>query len=201
MRIRIPLEGSATLLAASTIFIGGAPLNLPTWGIFLSWAATSLCGGPSRSSVVALGRTLLMGAVFALATIWLQGLLASIAGPLIPDWGPGLVAILVMNPGMLLLGRIRALSLIPGMFIGFSTVLATHLGHFGPVPGSIAAAFISGLGMNLLGLGFAWVAVSMSRFTTGRNGADGGPTCPQCARGPRENVAVQPLGHLHINRK
>ncbi|WP_196810867.1 DUF1097 domain-containing protein [Arthrobacter sp. 35W] len=158
----MPIEVSATLLAAFTIFIGGASLNLPTWGIFLGWAAISLPGGPSHSSLSALGRTLPVGAVFALGTLWLQGFLASTAGPSIPAWAPGLAAILVMNPGMLLLGRIRALSLVPGMFVGFSTVLATHLGHFGPVPGSIVAAFLCGLGMNLLGLGFACAAKAMS---------------------------------------
>ena len=162
MQIRMPIEISATLLAASTIFIGGASLNLPTWGIFLGWAAVSLSGGPSRSSLFALGRTLPVGAVFALGTRWLQGFLAAAAGPAVPAWAPGLAAILVMNPVMLLLGRIRALSLVPGMFIGFSTVLATHFGNFGPAPGSIVAAFLCGLGMNLLGLGFACAAKAMS---------------------------------------
>ncbi|WP_427015797.1 DUF1097 domain-containing protein [Pseudarthrobacter sp. P1] len=143
----MPMEASATVLAASTVFIGGAVLNLPIWGIFLGWAATSLCGGPSRSSFTALGRTLLVGALFALAAVWLQGFLASIAGPAIPAWVPLLASMLVMNPGM---------------FIGFSTVLATHLGHFGPRPGDIVAAFVCGLGMNLLGIGFAWAATAMS---------------------------------------
>ncbi|WP_051389309.1 DUF1097 domain-containing protein [Arthrobacter sp. 35W] len=156
----MPIEASATLLAASTIFIGGASLNLPTWGIFLGWAATMLAGGPSRSTIAALGRTLVVGGLFALATLWLEGMLGSGLG--LPVWAAALVSILVMNPGMLLLGRWAPLSLIPGMFIGFSTVLATHLGHFGPVPGSILSVFVCGLAMNLLGIGFAAVAMALS---------------------------------------
>ncbi|WP_427005925.1 DUF1097 domain-containing protein [Pseudarthrobacter sp. H2] len=160
MRFRLPVEVSATLLAASTVFVGMA--GLPAWGIFLGWAATSLCGGPTGRVVAVLWRTLPLGAVFAVATAFLQGWLAGVFGPDVPVWASLLLAILVMNPGMLLLGRIRALSLIPGMFIGFSTVLATQAGHFGPVPGNIMWSAACGLAMNLVGLGVAWAATAMS---------------------------------------
>lgn len=160
MPLRLPMEVSATLLAASTVFVGMA--GLPTWGIFLGWAATSLCGGPTRRVFSMLSRTLLIGAAFAVATAVLQQWLADAFGPHVPAWLSLLLAVLVMNPGMLLLGRIRAMSLIPGMFIGFSTVLATQAGSFGPFPGDIAWSAICGLAMNLLGLGVAWAATAMS---------------------------------------
>lgn len=160
MPFRLPMEFSATLLAASTVFAGMA--GLPTWGIFLGWAATSLCGGPTGPVFSMLSRTLLIGAAFAAATAVLQQWLADAFGPHVPAWFSLLLAILVMNPGMLLLGRIRAVSLIPGMFIGFSTVLATQAGSFGPLPGDIAWSAICGLAMNLLGLAVAWAATAMS---------------------------------------
>lgn len=173
MRFRLPMEVSATLLAASTVFIGMA--GLPAWGIFLGWAATSLCGGPTRRVLAVLWRTLLLGAVFAVATAFLQQWLAGVLGPQVPAWASLLLAILVMNPGMLLLGRIRWLSLIPGMFIGFSTVLATQAGPFGPVPGDIVWSAACGFAMNLLGLGVAWAATAMSG---GRAAAEPAPAAP-----------------------
>ena len=62
----------------------------------------------------------------------------------------GLV-IFVVNGTLLAAGRIRALSLIPGMFFGFASLFATYFGGFGFDSGHLAAAFLSAAAMCALG--------------------------------------------------
>lgn len=173
MSLRPPIEATATLLTISTLLLGDPTLNLPTWGIFLGWAATSLCGRPTKATIGAIGPALLVGGFFALLTLLLREALLTHSALNVPAWGATLIALTVINPLMLLLGRLKALSLVPGMFIGFSTVLATYFGGFGPGPENVLSAFIYGTTMNVLGIGFSWAAVTLSRAPQNKTA-----TCP-----------------------
>jgi len=51
MRFRIPLEFSVGILAALTLLLTLAPLNLPIYGIFVFWGATFLLGSPNLEGV------------------------------------------------------------------------------------------------------------------------------------------------------
>ena len=43
---KIPNEVIASILAATTAFIGNIVWGLPPWAIFIGWAGTYLAGGP-----------------------------------------------------------------------------------------------------------------------------------------------------------
>jgi len=59
--------------------------------------------------------------------------------------------IFVVNGTLLTTGRIRAFSLIPGMFFGFASLFGTYFGGSGFNSGNLAAAFVSSTAMNALG--------------------------------------------------
>ena len=46
MLSKVPHEIVASILAATTAFVGGNALHLPPWAIFIAWAGTYLAGGP-----------------------------------------------------------------------------------------------------------------------------------------------------------
>lgn len=163
MRMRVPMEVPATVLAASTVFIGGPTANMPTWGIFLGWAATVLCGGPTYQNCKKLWLTMVTGSAFGLITVGLTEWLSPTAvsnGVPVEVLTAGIV--LLVNPCLLLLGRTQTLSLVPGMFIGFSSMLASYYGHFGYAPGNLWAAALCGIAMNMLGPLFALVTNRLS---------------------------------------
>jgi hypothetical protein len=159
MRERIPHEIAASLLAATTAFIGGTTLNLPPWAIFISWAGTFLAGGPSLAVAKRFWCAMPAGSAFALAIVFLD---QHIGG----KFGSGRVAqdamlaliILVVNSVLMYAGRLKLLSLVPGMFLGFASYFATFFGGFGFKEGNIWAAWVSVVAMNALGPVFAYAA-------------------------------------------
>lgn len=162
MRSPLPMEATATLLALSTILISSPTLNLPTWGIFLGWAATSLSGKPTRATMGAIARTLVLGACCALATLLIQDLLMEQTTMPMPEWAATATAILLINPLMIFMGRFKTFAVVPGMFVGFSTVLATHVGGFGFAPGNPGSSFTCAIVMNIVGIGFSWAGAHFS---------------------------------------
>lgn len=155
-RLALPPEVAATLLALSTVALG-AFLNLPTYGIFLGWAAAGLAAGNTGARIPVLGRCLVIGALFGAATLAGQLALEQLLGSAVPGWVCLVVVLAVANPLMIVLGRIPAFDSVPGMFIGFSTLLAVHLGGAAPISDSILGALVVSASMNLIGLGFYWL--------------------------------------------
>ncbi|MGW0854638.1 DUF1097 domain-containing protein [Streptomyces sp. NPDC002690] len=159
MRERIPHEITASVLAATTAFVGGTALNLPPWAVFISWAGLHLMGGPSLANATRLWATMPVGSAFALVIVVCDQHLA-------PHVGGGRTAqnallgaiILVVNTALMYAGRLRAVSLVPGMFLGFASFFATYFGGFGYDRGNVWAAWISVVAMNALGPVYAFLA-------------------------------------------
>lgn len=159
MNERIPHEITASVLAATTAFVGGTALNLPPWAIFISWAGLHLMGGPSRANATRLWAAMPVGSAFALAIVLVDQHLA-------PHAGGGRLAqnallgaiILVLNTALMYAGRLRPISLVPGMFLGFASFFATYFGGFGYDHGNVWAAWVSVVAMNALGPVYAFVA-------------------------------------------
>ncbi|RVX39021.1 uncharacterized protein DUF1097 [Nonomuraea polychroma] len=152
MRIRLPHEVSASIVAFATVFLAMSPLNMPTWAIFITWAGTFLLGGPTKANAVKLITATTAGAGFGVVAILLNRATGTMFGS--GSFGQtvalGLV-IFVVNGTLLAAGRLQALSLIPGMFFGFASLFATYFGGFGFAAGNLAAAFVSSAAMSALG--------------------------------------------------
>jgi hypothetical protein len=156
---RVPQELTIAFLAALTALFTLSPLNFGPWAIFLSWAPVYLLGGPTRENLTAFWRTLPVGALCGLAVVLLFQNYGTVLGDSTPATATMLVAIcFIMTTVMMYLGRVPALALLPGMFIGFASYLATALGGFGFDSGNAYAAFVSVVVMNLLGPALAWLA-------------------------------------------
>ncbi|MGN9837283.1 DUF1097 domain-containing protein [Nonomuraea sp. H19] len=152
MRIRLPHEVSASIVAFATVFLAVSPLNLPTWAIFITWAGTFLLGGPTKANAVKLITATTAGTGFGVAAILLNRATGDMfgTGTLGRTVALGLV-IFVVNGTLLAAGRIEALSLIPGMFFGFASLFATYFGGFGFASDNLAASFVSSAAMCALG--------------------------------------------------
>ena len=152
MRISLPHEVSASIVAFATVFLLMSPLHMPTWAIFITWAGTFLLGGPSKANAVKLITATTTGAAFGVAAILLNRATGGMFGD--SEFGStvalGLV-IFVVNGTLLATGRIRVFSLIPGMFFGFASLFATYFGGFGFDSGNLAAAYLSAVAMCALG--------------------------------------------------
>ena len=152
MRIRLPHEISASIVAFATVFLGMAPLHMPTWAIFITWAGTFLLGGPTWANAVKLGTATTAGAAFGVAAILLNRATGAMFGT--SELGTTLAlgaVIFVVNGTLLATGRLRPFALIPGMFFGFASLFATYFGGFGFAPGNLGAAFVSSAAMSALG--------------------------------------------------
>ncbi|MET0853981.1 MAG: DUF1097 domain-containing protein [Microterricola sp.] len=152
-RLALPPEIAATLLAVSTVLLG-AMLGLPTYGIFLGWAAAGLAGTGRPARLPVLARCLAIGAVFGAGTLAATTALGTVLGPDVPQWVSAVAVLAIANPLMIMVGRAPALSSVPGMFIGFSTLFAVHLGNTAAISGDIVAALLVTVSMNLTGLAF-----------------------------------------------
>lgn len=152
-RLALPPEIAATLLAVSTVVLGAA-LGLPTYGIFLGWAAAGLAGTGRATRLPVLGRCLAIGAVFGAGTLAATTALETVLGPDVPQWVSAVAVLAIANPLMIVVGRAPALSSVPGMFIGFSTLFAVYLGTTASISGDIIAALLVTVAMNLTGLVF-----------------------------------------------
>jgi hypothetical protein len=166
MRIRLPHEISASIVAFATVFLGMSPLNMPTWAIFITWAGTFLLGGPTRDNAVKLISATTAGAGFGVVAVLLNRATGSMFGD--SAFGSTLalgVVIFVVNGTLLATGRIPALSLIPGMFFGFASLFGTYFGGFGFDSGNLGAAFVSSAAMSALGPLCAFLGLWL-RFAT-----------------------------------
>lgn len=156
-------EVSATILAVSAVIVGGVA-GLPSYGIFLGWAAASLAqrGGISTAVLV---RCLVAGGL--LGTVCLAGgsAFALLLGSEAPAWLSAAVAIFIVNPLLILLGRSARFAAVPAMFIGFSSLLAIHLGSTLPLTDAVLGALLVALATNLAGVGVNWLGARMSPGT------------------------------------
>lgn len=159
VRERIPHEIVASVLAATTAFIGGTALHLPPWAIFISWAGTFLLGGPSLANARRLWLAMPMGSTYALIIVLLETHVGTAFGEgQFARNAFGALCILVVNTTLMYTGRIRFFALIPGMFFGFASYFATFFGGFGYDAGNPWAAWVCVIAMNALGPVFAWLS-------------------------------------------
>ncbi len=159
MLSKLPKEVIASILAATTAYIGSTALHLPPWAIFIGWAGTYLAGGPKLPVMKKLWAAMPAGSTFALIII----VVMQHAGGLLGDgfWGSSTVqavVILVVNTALMYSSRIPALSLTPGMFFGFASMFATFYGGFGWDSSNPLVAWIAVIAMNALGPVYAWLA-------------------------------------------
>ncbi|TDT98106.1 uncharacterized protein DUF1097 [Streptomyces sp. 846.5] len=152
MRIRLPHEVSASIVAFATVFLLMSPLRMPTWAIFITWAGTFLLGGPSRANAVKMITATTAGAAYGVAAVLLNRATGTMLGH--SELGRTValaLVVFVVNGTLLATGRIPAFSLIPGMFFGFASLFGTYYGGFGFASGNLAAAFVSSAAMSALG--------------------------------------------------
>jgi hypothetical protein len=163
MRDRIPHEIVASVLAATTAFIGGTALNLPPWAIFIGWAGTFLAGGPSLSTAKKLWAAMPAGSTFALLIVLIDKQIGTTlgSGQIAQDAVLALI-IFVVNSALMYTGRTKIFSLVPGMFFGFASYFATFFGGFGFDKGNVWAAWLSVVAMNALGPVFAYLSVRLA---------------------------------------
>ncbi|MBR7827220.1 DUF1097 domain-containing protein [Actinospica sp. MGRD01-02] len=152
MRIRLPHEVSASIVAFATVFLLMKPLDMPTWAIFITWAGTFLQGGPSRPNAVAMITATTTGAGFGVLAVVLNRETGTMLGaaPLSRTLALAVV-IFAVNGTLLTLGRLKPFALIPGMFFGFAALFATYFGGSGYDAGNLGAAFVSAAAMCALG--------------------------------------------------
>lgn len=152
MKFQLPHEISASIVALATVFLTMSPLYMPTWAIFITWAGTFLLGGPSRENISKMVIATTVGTVFGVVALYLNTVISThLGGGSFVQTLTLSIIIFVVNASLLTTGRIHVFSLIPGMFFGFASVTATHLGGFGFAPGNLAAAAISSAAMCALG--------------------------------------------------
>jgi uncharacterized protein DUF1097 len=163
MRKRIPFEVTSSVLAGTTAFIGGTALNLPPWAIFIGWAGTLLAGGPKLAVAKRMWAAMPVGSAFAMVIVLIDQHIGT-------GFGSGRAAqdavlaliILVVNTVLLLSGRLKVLSLVPAMFLGFASYFATFFGGFGFHAGNLYAAWVSVVVMNALGPVFAFLGAKLT---------------------------------------
>lgn len=156
---KVPHEIVASLLAATTAFVGGNALHLPPWAIFIGWAGTYLAGGPRLEVMKRLWAAMPVGSSYALIIVLLDREFGTAFGTstFAKDALLALL-ILVVNTALMYTGRIKVFALIPAMFLGFASYFATFYGGFGFATDSPWAAWISVIAMNALGVFYAFLA-------------------------------------------
>jgi hypothetical protein len=159
MLSKLPHEIVASILAATTAFVGGNALHLPPWAIFIAWAGTYLAGGQHLAVMKRLWATMPVGATYALIIVLIDRHLGDLLGTstVARDTMLALV-ILVVNSALMFTGRIKMFSLIPGMFFGFAGFFATYFGGFGWDPTNPWVAWVCVIAMTALGPVYAWLA-------------------------------------------
>ena len=173
MLSKVPHEIVASILAATTAFIGGNALHLPPWAIFIGWAGTYLAGGPHLAVMKRLWAAMPVGSTYALIIVLLDMRLGSAFGDstLAQDSVLALI-ILVVNSALMYTGRIKIFSLIPGMFFGFASFFATFFGGFGWDTKNPWVAWVAVIAMNALGPVYAWLAEWLVKPRSGQAAGD-----------------------------
>jgi hypothetical protein len=153
---KLPAEIVASLLAATTVLISFPPCDLPPWAIFISWAGTFAMGGPTKGNLKRIWPVMPVGSVAAfLIVLGFNAADKHFSG--VSFVVIQMTILFCLNAGMMLLGRLRWLSFVPGMFFGFASYFATVFGGFGPVPHNPVVALIAVIPMNALGPVYAWL--------------------------------------------
>ncbi|MFE1954678.1 DUF1097 domain-containing protein [Streptomyces sp. NPDC059524] len=163
MRERVPHEIVASILAATTAFVGGTALHLPPWAIFVPWAAMFLMGGPSMEGAKKLWPAMVAGSSFALVIVLVEQRAGTALGE--GQFARNLMqalVILVVNSALMYTGRTKLFTLIPGMFFGFACYFATFFGGFGYDPGNPWAAWVCVVAMNALGPVYAYLSMKLT---------------------------------------
>lgn len=161
MRNRIPIEISASILAASTVLIALLPLNLPPWAIFIGWAGTFAAGGPTKEVLQKIYPTMLVGSITGLIVAFTnQWIALNLSG----GWAISIemIALFVLNASAIAMTRFDKLAFIPGIFFGFISYVAILYGGWGPVEGNLWSAFLAVIIVNLLGPLYAWLNERLS---------------------------------------
>ena len=175
MRLRLPHEISASIVAFATVFLLLSPLHLPTWAIFITWAGTFLQGGPTPANAVKMITATTAGAGFGVVAVLLNRATDTMFGT--GEFSQILalaVVIFVINATLLTTGRIPAFALIPGMFFGFASLFGTYFGGFGFDAGNLGAAFVSSASMSALGPLCAYLGLTLM-FAPAEAGAEPPP--------------------------
>ncbi|MGD6740446.1 DUF1097 domain-containing protein [Streptomyces sp. BH106] len=163
VRERIPHEIVASVLAATTAFVGGTALHLPPWAIFISWAGMFLMGGPNLAGARRLWCAMPVGSTYALLIVLLETHAGTAFGESqLARNTFGALCILVLNSALMYTGRVRFFSLVPGMFFGFASYFATFFGGFGFEAGNPWAAWVCVVAMNALGPVYAWLSMRLT---------------------------------------
>ncbi|MFF4788606.1 DUF1097 domain-containing protein [Streptomyces sp. NPDC001276] len=156
-RERIPHEIAASVLAATTAFIGGTVWHLPPWAIFIPWAGMFLRGGPNLPDAKRLWLAMPMGSTYALVIVLLETHQGTAFGEgQLARNAFGALCVLVVNSALMYTGKLKLFSLIPGMFFGFASYFA------GYDVGNPWAAWVSVIAMNALGPVYAWLSMSLT---------------------------------------
>ena len=155
-----PAEIVASLLAVTTIFISMPPYNLPPWAIFIGWAGTFAAGGPKPEVLRKMWRCMPIGSITAFLIVlgfdWSSHHFSGASFILAQC-----IILFCLNTAQMLLGRLPALSFVPGMFFGFASYFATFYGGFGPAHTPVVA-LIAVVLMNGLGPLYAWLNVKLA---------------------------------------
>lgn len=159
----IPIEITASLLAACMILTTLPPLNLPDWAAFITWGATLLIGETSCKTIKRMWPPLILGTTAGALTFvvfaWSQ---------IITGAGTGLsvfvdmLIIFVVAVGLLYSGHIHLFSLTPAIFLGFAVFTATAAGNFGPSPHTLLMFWIAATVMVCTGPVLAWMSSKLT---------------------------------------
>lgn len=156
-------EITASVLAASTAFIGGTVLHLPVWAIFIGWAGAYLAGGQAPGVLRSMWVAMPVGSTFALSVVVINERIGSVLGESQVAHNAVLaVIILAVNTLLMYAGRTRLLHLVPAMFLGFASYFATYFGGFGWEAGNPWTAWLAVVSMNALGPVFVIIAARVS---------------------------------------
>lgn len=159
----LPSEVTASILAASTAFIGGTALHLPVWAIFIGWAGTYLAGGHAPGVLSSMWVAMPAGSTFALSIVLINEHIRTALGTSQMAQNAVLALIILgVNTLLMYAGRTRLLHLVPAMFLGFASYFATYFGGFGWEPYDPLAAWIAVIAMNSLGPVFTIIATRIS---------------------------------------
>jgi len=169
MRFRIPLEFSVGILAALTLLLTLAPLNLPIYGIFVFWGATFLLGSPNLEGVKKMVPPAILGTIFGVVTLLLFQYIDPIAGTSVPL--ATLINIIILFVIVTLLvycARIPMFATIAAAFCSFAVFVATATGAVfnGPAPHNLFNFWWAATLMCCAGPFFAWASVALTNPTT-----------------------------------
>jgi len=169
MRLRLPLEFSVGILAALTLLLTLAPLNLPIYGIFIFWGGAFLLGSPNLEGVKKLVPPAILGTIFGVGTLLLFQYIDPIAGGSVPLVTlVNMVILFVIVVLLVYCARIPGFATIAAAFCSFAVLVATAngAGLNGPAPHNLFNFWWAATLMCCAGPFFAWASVALTRPAT-----------------------------------